>query len=262
MVDPSGFSPPNLNPAYIYHNWYDRSHFNAIAQLELDFVPAGGWRLYTDAVIDQLRAFWEDDGEPGSWGILGGVEHTRFAGSGLLTVSLDGAYTTPLLYRRDKVDFITVGAAKVNGSKDSLFFDYIGYHYGGDALVLQFDSSYRFAGTAVVSAGLFGMIHGKLNPLVSHNIEGNNESLANITAHTPSGSSSEQELSFGLSLRGNYTLPKKISVFVISAWAGADIIVKKNKLMLSETGAGEAITYHNGNNAADLQFSIGIGASL
>jgi hypothetical protein len=262
MVDPGGFGPANANPAFIYHNWYDRSRFNAIAQLELDYVPSAGWRLYTEAVIDQFRAFWEDESEPSSWGVLGGLEHTRFAGPGILTLSLEGAYTSPLLYRRDLVDFLTILPVKVNGSKDNLVFDYTGYPYGGDALVLQLDSRYRFSGAALVSAGLFGVIHGGMNPFVSHNRDGNNNELANREGSAPSGSKDEHELSCGVSIRGAYTLAKKLGFFTVSAWTGADFIVKKNKLMISETGQGEDIIYHNSNTVTDLQLFFGIGVRL
>jgi hypothetical protein len=245
MVDPGGFGPVNANPAFIYHNWYDRSYFNAIALVELDYAPAPHWRLYAETVIDQVRAFWEDDGEPGSWGILGGVNHTRFAGPGLLTLSLEGAYTSPLLYRRDMVDYLTVTTVQVNGSKNNLVFDYTGYPYGGDALVLQLDSRYQFPGSALVTAAFFGMAHGMLTPYVSHNQDGNNEGLANLTSHTPSGGKDEQELSFGISIRGDYPLTKKIGPLGISVWAGADFLLKKNKLMVSLPGEGKGIFYHN-----------------
>jgi hypothetical protein len=262
MVDPEGFGPANSNPAFIYHNWYDRSHFNAIAQLELDYAPAAGWRLYTEAVIDQVRAFWEDDSEPGSWGILGGAEHTRFAGPGLLTLSLEGVYASPLLYRRDQVDFLTAKTVMVNGSKDNLILGWTGYPYGGDVLVFQFDSRYRFPGAALVSAGLFGMIHGKITPFASHNRNGDNSGLADISGGVLSGGKGEQELTLGISTRGSYTLPKKLSLFEISIWAGADFIVKKNKLMISGEGVGEEIAYHQDGNAADLQLFFGVGVKL
>jgi hypothetical protein len=262
MVDPEGFGPANFNPAFVYHNWYDRSHFNAIAQLELDYTPAAGWRLYTEAVIDQFRAFWEDDSEPGSWGILGGAEHTRFAGPGILTLSLEGAYTSPLLYRRDQVDFLTAKTVMMNGSRDNLVLGCTGYPYGGDALVFQFDSHYRFPNAALVSTGLFGMIHGKMTPFVSHNRNGDNSGLANITGGVLSGGKEEQELTLGISIRGSYTLPKKLSLFEISVWAGADFIIKKNKLMISSAGVGDGIAYHQDGNTADLQLIFGVGVKL
>ena len=40
------FDPRYLNPAFIYHNLNNRSMFNAIAHLELDWSPAPGWKLY------------------------------------------------------------------------------------------------------------------------------------------------------------------------------------------------------------------------
>lgn len=261
MVDPGGFSPVNGNPAFVYHNWYDRSHFNAIAQLELEYAPAAGWRLYTEAVIDQFRAFWEAGGEPGSWGILSGAAYTRFAGPGFLTLSLEGAYTSPLLYRRDMVDFLAASPVQVNGSKDNLVFDYIGYPYGGDALVLQLDSRYRFPGSALVSASLFGVMHGRMNPFVSHNRDGNNAGLADLTDHTPSGGEDERELALGISVRGDYPLPK-ISVFGISVWAGTDFIIRKNKLMISGTGTGNDILYRSNAVVMDFQFIFGIGVRL
>ena len=260
MVDPGGFGPANANPAFIYHNWYDRSRFNAIAQLELDYTLAPGWRLYTEAVLDQLRAFWEDESEPSSWGLLSGAEHTRFAGPGLLTLSLEGAYTSPLLYRRDQVDFLTVLPVKVNGAKDNLVFDYTGYPYGGDALVLRLDSRYRFPGGALVSAGFSGAIHGGMNLFASHNRDGNNGDLANREGIAPSGSAGERELSCGVSIRGAYTLAKKVGIFTVSAWAGTDFILKKNKLMISETG--QDIIYRNGNVVTDVQFIFGTGIRL
>jgi hypothetical protein len=262
MVNPGGFSPASLNPALIYHNWYDRSRFNAIAQLELEYTPVAGWRLYTEAVIDQFKAFWEDESEPSAWGILGGMGHTRFAGPGLLILSLEGAYTSPLLYRRDGVDFLTALPVKVNGSRDNLVFDYTGYPYGGDALVLQIDSRYRFPGNALISASLFGVIHGRMNPFVSHNRDGNNNGLANLTGPAPSGSGDEREHILGISIRGDYTLPKKIAVFGVSVWAGADFMLKKNKLMLSEAGMENYIFYHNSNTVMDCQFIFGIGIRL
>jgi hypothetical protein len=262
MYQPGTFNPRYLNPAFIFHNWYDRSRFNALAQMELDFTVHKGYRLYVQTAFDQIQAFWEDDSEPPSWGALGGIEHIRFAGPGLLTLSLEGAYTTPLMYRRDQVDFITTHASYVNGVPDSLYFGYTGYPYGGDAMVLRLDSSYRFPGSALVSASLYGIIHGKMNFFISHNDDGNNSGLANLHISTPSGSEGEREYTLGVSLLGKYTLPQKLSVFTLSAWAETDFVIKKNKLMRSGTGTGEAMAFHKKGSAADFQFIIGLGIEL
>ena len=260
MCRPDNFNPRYINPAFIFHNWYDRDNLNSLASLELDFAPFRGYRFYTQAAFDQIRAPWEDDSEPSAWGILAGVEHVRPVLSGILSLSLEGAYTTPLLYRRDLVDFITLGVTDVNNVDQNLVFDYTGYPYGGDAMVLQFDANYRLPGAALLHARLFGMIHGKMNFFVSHNKDGDNSGLANLQDQTPSGSGDEREYTFGATLAGNYTIPQPVSWLKVSAWAEIDYIFKKNKLMLS--GSGGDMVYHEKGGTSDFQFSLGIGLSL
>jgi len=261
MCRTDAFNPQYINPAFVYHNWYDRDNLNSLVQLELDFSPFKGYRFYTQAAIDQILAPWESDSEPNAWGILAGVEHVRPAFQGILSLSLEGAYTSPLLYRRDLVDFITLSATQVNGASPSLAMDYTGYPYGGDAIVLQLDANYRLIGTALLHARLFGMIHGKMNFFTLHNSESNTEP-PNITAGTPSGGDDEREYTLGVSLGGNYTIPQPVPWLTIRAWTQMDLITIKNKLMISETGMNEDIIYHNSGTAVDFQFSVGIGASF
>ena len=262
MCRPDDFNLRYINPAFIFHQWYDRDNFNSLAHLELDFVPARGYRLYTQAAFDQIRAPWENDSEPGAWGILAGIEHARPVHSGVLSLSLECAYTTPLLYRRDTVDFITIGVTEVNHVDQNLVFDYTGYPYGGDAIVFQLDANYHLTGTALFRARLFGMIHGKMNYFISHNKDGDNSEYANLASHTPGGGEDEHEYTFGASLGANYTIPQPVSWLKIRAFTELDFIYKKNKLMLSETGSGEDIVYHKKGGAADFQFVVGIAISL
>ena len=262
MCRPNGFSPHNLNPAFIYHNWYDRDNFNSIAQLELDFSPHKGYRFYSQAVFDQIQAPWENGDEPSSWGILLGLEHTRPASSGFLSLSLEGAYTSPLLYRRDLVDFITLGVTELTRVDQNLALDYTGFPYGGDAMVLQFDAKYRLPGTAIFYGRLFGMIHGRMNFFVSHNKDGDNTKFANLKDQTPSGSEDEREQTFGITLGGNYSIPQPVTWVKITAWAEMDYINKKNKLMISETGKGKDVFYHKEGSVSDFQLAMGIGLSF
>ena len=261
---PANFNPGYINPAFVFHNWYDRDSFNSLAHLEMDIVPYWGYRLYTQAAFDQIKAPWEDDREPSIWGVLAGIEHARPAGPGFLGISLEWAYTTPLLYRRDMVDFITLRDTKVNGMSRNLSLDYTGYPYGGDAIVLQLDTSYRLPGTALLHARLFGMIHGKMNFFISHNSGGDNTEYADLNTHTPSGGKDEREYTFGFTLGGSYSIPRPVSWLRIRAWAELDVISKKNKLMISGDGTrtGEDIVYHKAGTSADFQFSVGIGLGL
>jgi hypothetical protein len=262
MCVSDAFNPRYINPAFIFHNWYDRDNINAIAQLEFDFVPFKGYRLYTQAAFDQIRAPWEDDSESAAWGVIAGIEHARPALRGIMSFSLECAYTTPLLYRRDLVDFITMSDTKVNNAEHSIAIDYTGYPYGGDALVIQLDANYRFPGSALIHARLFGMIHGSMNFFASHNKDGNNTGAANLKDQTPSGSEDEQEHTLGISLGANYALPQRVSWHKISVWTDLSYIVKKNKLMISAEGTGENIIYHKEGVAQDFQIALGVGISF
>jgi len=262
MCVSDAFYPRYINPAFIFHNWYDRDNINAIAQMELDFVPFKGYRLYTQAAFDQIRAPWEDDSEPAAWGVIAGIEHARPAFRGIMTLSLECAYTTPLLYRRDLVDFITLSDTKVNNAGHILAIDYTGYPYGGDAIVVQLDANCRFPGSALIHARLFGMIHGNMNFFASHNKDGNNTGLANLQDQTPSGSEDEREHTLGISLGASYALPQRVSWHTISVWTNLSYILKNNKLMISEKGTGENIVYHKEGATQDFQVAVGIGISF
>jgi len=262
MCASDAFSPRYVNPAFIFHNWYDRDNMNSLAHLELDFVPFKGYRFYTQAAFDQIMAAWEDDSEPAAWGILAGIEHARPALRGIMSVSLEFAYTTPLLYRRDFVDFMTLSDTKANNAEHTLAFDYTGYPYGGDAIVVQLDTNLRFPGAALIHVRVFGMIHGNMNFFASHNKDGNNAGLANIDERTPSGTEDERERTLGVSLGANYTFSQHLSWPIISAWSNFSYIVKDNKLMISEEGTGENIVYRKEGLSRDFQVAIGMGISF
>jgi hypothetical protein len=251
-----------FNPAFIFHNQWDRSRFNAIAQGELDFTFVRGFKAYAQFVLDQMRAPAEDDSQSAAWGVLAGVEHARLLGTGIFTASLEGAYTTPLLYRRDKVDFLMITRCETVGAWDSFRFDYIGYPYGGDAIILQLDAAWRRPGVGGLSARLLGMIHGKMNPLISHNDQGDNTGKANLEEPTPSGRGDERELTYAASLRGDRIIPCPIPLLSFSLWAQVDFLLKYNKLMYSLTGTGEDLVYHKDGPSTDLQITLGLGLRL
>jgi hypothetical protein len=251
-----------FNPAFIFHNQWERSRFNAIAQGELDFTFARGFKAYVQFVLDQMRAPAEDDSQSAAWGVLGGIEHARFLGAGVFTASLEGAYTTPLLYRRDKVDFLMIARCETIGAWDSFRFDYIGYPYGGDALVMQIDTAWRFPGTGSLSSRFLGMIHGRMNPFISHNDRGDNTGKANLEESTPSGGEDERELTFAASLRGDRIIPWPVKRLSLSAWAQLDFLLQRHKLMYSVTGIGEDLVYHKDSRSVDLQFTLGMGLRL
>ena len=95
-----------FNPAYIYHNLNNRSIFNAIAYLEVKWAPIKKWEFNTQFVLDQATAPNEDDSQKASWGFSLEGNYRDTKEKGWYSIYLDAVYTTPLLYRRDEVDFI------------------------------------------------------------------------------------------------------------------------------------------------------------
>jgi len=210
-----------INPAFIYHNLNNRSIFNAIAHAELDFAFAKGFNAYAQFVMDQGRAPTESAVQADAAGYLAGIEYARLVGPGILTSSLEFAKTDPLLYRREFVDFLMFRKYYTNGDPTGpgyiLNLDYIGYEYGGDALVLQWDTGFRIPGVAALGLGLFGMRHGAMNFFVSHNKAGDNAGLADYEGSTPSGDVITDTLI--ATLRGEYEIPRLVSWAKAKVWA-------------------------------------------
>lgn len=191
-----------FNPAYIYHNLNNRSIFNAIAYLEVKWVPAKCWEINSQFVLDQATAPNEDDSQQASWGASLGAVYSRITGNGVLTLYGEGVYTTPLLYRRDEVDFVKVmryfhltsayqtlpdGTSARFGS-NALSFEYLGFRYGGDAIFLTMGGEYSVREKYKAEASISLLVKGEMNIFRSHNRDGLNAGLANYAGTTPSGS--------------------------------------------------------------------------
>ncbi len=244
-----------LNPAFIYHNLNNRGMFNAIAHAELDFSPMKGLKLYAQGVMDQARAPTEGTAQADAMGYLGGIECAIAAGPGVFTSSLELALTDPLLYRREAVDFLMFRKYYTNGDPTGpgymIDLDYMGYPYGGDVLVLQWDGAYRVPGVGTIGARLFGMRHGAMNFFLSHNKSGDNDGLADYEGSTPSGDSVAE--SFVASLSGDFELPKLVTWAAASVYARVDWIQRRT--LLKSTGVYEG-------RSMDLQITAGLTLSL
>ncbi|HEY9054971.1 MAG TPA: hypothetical protein VIO60_09150, partial [Rectinemataceae bacterium] len=249
-----------LNPAFIYHNLNKRNMFNAIAHAELDWNFARGWKLYAQGVMDQGRAPTESSIQADATGWLAGLEYAGAAGAGLVTSSLEFALTSPLLYRRDGLDFIAYRKYYTNGDPTSpnygyagfiVNLDYLGYQYGGDAIILQWDGAYRVPGLGKASVRLFGMRHGEMDFYLSHNKDGVNAGFADYEGTTPSGGVVDEMLAASLLVEGE--LPK------VTAW-----IKPRFWLELGWVGRGTYTksTGSRGGFEFDFQATAGVSISL
>jgi hypothetical protein len=173
-------------PAMMYHNNYTRSNTNSILSFEIDWTITKGLNVYGQVVVDESVLPGENNplttselAEPNGLGFLLGVTYKTVLKCGILTLNAEGAYTDPYLYLRDgdqqageAVDTRqqTNGRYGINyvvairemsdcGGTENYNLDYLGYRYGGDAIVALLSGEYS---TSKWNAGLnlFFMIHG------------------------------------------------------------------------------------------------------
>lgn len=241
-----------LNPAYIFHNLYNRDMLNAIASVELAFAVCPGVNVYGQFVMDQAQSVGEPDWEANAFGILGGVEYLTVLGPGILEMAVEYAQTSPSLYRRDKVDFLMFRKYYVDASTGKIpVFDYLGYRYGGDAQVAQVDLRYRMSGYGEVALSVVGIRHGEIDFFAVHNTDGTNTNTSNIHGPAPSGDIIQESLSVGLT--GKYEVPRFVHWLDMSVWGRLDWIGRRSYTRSSRSYA---------NGVSDWQFSIGMQVAL
>ena len=178
-----------LNPSFIYHNLNNRSMFNALAYLDVKVLITKGFEFYGQRAIDQAQAPNEDDSQTSSYGITGGLQYTRNFTRGSLRLYAEYTKTTPMLYRRDKVDFIrNTRYNAINGTAYFVnCFDYVGFTYGSDCRMLELNAKYT--STRNWDVALFSRFvqKGEVNIYTFHNSSGNNDDWANLRGDTPYG---------------------------------------------------------------------------
>ena len=182
-VSKTGVELKYFNPAFIFHNLDNRSLFNAIASVDLDWQFAKGFNLYAQAVLDQATAPGEGDDQSPAWGILGGIEYANAGESGVFSGSLEVAYTSPLLYRRNNVDFLVIDKNKLSTTGGYVIdIEFLGFPYGNDSLVVQLQADYEFKNGIGLGFTAKEIIKGSLDIFTSHNTSGNNSEFPDIAA--------------------------------------------------------------------------------
>ena len=178
-----------LNPSFIYHNLNNRSMFNALAYLDVNVLITKGFEFYGQLAIDQAQAPNEDDSQTSSYGITGGLQYTRNFTRGSLRLYAEYTKTTPMLYRRDKVDFIrNTRYNAINGTAYFVnCFDYVGFTYGGDCRMLELNAKYTSTQNWDITLFSRFVQKGEVNIYTSHNSSGNNDDWANLRGDTPYG---------------------------------------------------------------------------
>ena len=246
------------NPSFIFHNLNNRSMFNALAYAEVNVTPLSGLEVRFQFALDQARAPHEGDSQSDASGFVAGIEYTCVLGNGYLTSYAEYAQTTPLLYRRDKIDFVRVNRYWSHSALDESFggghvpfFDYVGFPYGGDCRLIEIRSTYT--GLDHWSASLFfrGMDHGVMNVYMSHNVDGYNDEDANYRGNTPSGDVIKRTVICGLEF--NADLDSLLS------WPGFTFSGELD--WINRWDYAKETKEYSGHQA-DLQFTLGVTISI
>ena len=144
-----GFEPIFVNPALFFHNNIQDNLFNALAHVELEYVPVKGLRIYSQIGVDQgSMPFVEKIGtEDLSAGFTIGTEYLFKLYDGIAGVNLEGAMVTPSMYRRStNPDFIISDPSSIDMPGDYYTLPFItamGFPYGGDTLAVRAECNYR-----------------------------------------------------------------------------------------------------------------------
>lgn len=247
-----------LNPAFIFHNLNNRKMFNALAYIELNAQILKGLGIYLQFAMDQARAPNEGDEQSDSSGWIAGIEHTATALGGMFESYVEFVYTTPLLYRRDGVDFIKVSRYYHQDPLDTAvysghipFFEYIGFQFGGDTVSYKIGTSFSMPSLLKASVSALWLEHGQMNLYKSHNAGNINENEANYQEKSPSGDVTTRALAlsskFETSMEGFFR------------WPGTKCSVELDWIRIwNYTKATRS--YSDGRS--DLQLSLSITASI
>lgn len=169
-----------LNPAMIFHDNYIRSNSNSLLGLEFDYTPLKGVNIYGQAVVDEFSLPGEDVPSatkvnyPVTFGYLAGVKIFKPIGNLMGHASFEFAYTDPYLYLRyetkndataangDAYSLNFVGTIREFTNKNGTKYnaEFLGYKYGGDAIVVNLNGGVKQYGKWNLEANGFFMLHG------------------------------------------------------------------------------------------------------
>lgn len=231
-----------LNPAFVYHNLHQESKFNAIAHLELAYVPTAGIRLFGQFALDQAVAPNEDpELEDTAWALSLGLEVAKPIKKGVLSSVFEASMALPSMYRRDKVDFLMIRRyAGLGRTVHKL--DYIGSPYGGDALVFLSETQYHVPQSGTLSLTLLAALNGEIDMYTL--------STSGSTDYgTEMFSQDKISTMFQATIGGEYTLPIQTSWFETwNAYASISYVAYGDYLQSSKAFA---------SYFSDIQFVLG-----
>ncbi len=239
----------NLNPAFIYHQLNNRDLFNSIASLELYVTPLNGWDIYWQFGLDNGTIPGEGNSQSNALGMLLGSSYSFVLGNGYIKATAEGSFTTPMMYRRDGVDFLMLQRdyTFIYQGSGTIKLNYIGFPYGSDATVGKLQVEYNVPEVVYIALGSEFIRKGEITMFHSHNTENNNNEKANIKGPTPYGDTITYQLT--LSIEAKYYVPQLVKWMDISVFGNLAYLSRwTHNIKTGETSKAKN----------DIQFSFGL----
>ena len=217
-------------------------------------MPLRGLDIYAQAVLDQARAPNESASQGSAWGILAGVEYSFSpAECGVFSLNVEFDYTSPLLYRRDGVDFLMFQRSVTMDIDAStpLKLYYIGYRYGGDVALLHFGADWRLYDVTRVYLSADFALKGEMDMAYSHNVDSDNGEYPNYPGTTPSGNLITRFMV--VTLGGEYEIPG------LPDWMSLSL---SSSLSLVGSQVHDSVSGTTSDGSFDVQASFALSLSL
>lgn len=166
------FDPRYLSPLALFHNFWIKTNANSLIALEASYSLAKGLILYGQICLDDFAITEEraaGDQTPNAFGYMAGLRTRHILGSGVLSANLEFAFTDPYLYLRSldgntqKPGEYGLGYIDYIVRRDSVSPKFLGYTYGGDAIVGDIKVEYSKVNAFTLGAEFFAMLHGEKN---------------------------------------------------------------------------------------------------
>lgn len=174
MYEAKTLSFTNMNPTYFYHNLNNRDVFNAIANFEFSYQYSRGLSFYFQFVVDQLKLPTEAaTSEPSSVGLLVGGKKVIDFDDYIIDFKFEAGFSSPMLYKRDRVDFLVFNRYFTNSSDDKFTYvhdlNYVGFPYGGDSIFSKLEMNYYSLKNYDFKSYYFLLLKGPSNILSKYN---------------------------------------------------------------------------------------------
>jgi hypothetical protein len=286
-------------PTVVLHNLYRTYESNSLISLEADWAVLPALNVYGQIAMDQFHLPGEsapgvdDNADPDAFAFMLGAKTAFPLWKGMLSGSFEAVYTDPYLYLRSQVLSASSTQRELNyvvatrhismsyGSIDPLFVEeFLGYRWGGDAVVLNLNAVYREYGAWSAGVNLMFMIHGTFDKWTrwtavdAEDNSGGWEAGEDSTSHEYANRPGNQGAPTDSHYQGNYAdanaqarnAPYYLTALsVFGAWnVLRDIPGVKSLDLYGQIDLAVVVNKGNiqGKTAADLQFTLGASYSF